>query len=122
MQLSYWMEVSRSHFFILNLWKKLKIEDYIKYDQHTVVKNICICLHLRFSIDICQNFWHFKTCSIGKSDSINPHTTEKNNSHFRLLWGPLDPAISFALNVLFHFYSCRNVVRGTMEPAREFES
>ncbi len=31
---------------------------------------------------------------------FNPHTTEKNNSHFRLHWGPLDPAISFTLNVL----------------------
>ena len=27
--------------------------------------------------------WQFK---------INPHTTQKNNPHFRLHWGPMDPA------------------------------
>ena len=54
--------------------------------------------------------------------SLNPYTTEKNNSHFRLQWGPLDPAISFTLISLpghfrFHFYSSRNVVPGPMDPA-----
>ena len=23
--------------------------------------------------------------------SVNPHTTQKNNSHFRLHWGPMNP-------------------------------
>ncbi len=35
-----------------------------------------------------------------KEDFINPHTTQKNNYHFQLHWGPMDPTICFILNVL----------------------
>ncbi len=37
---------------------------------------------------------------------VNPHTTKKNNSHFRLYWGPLDPAISFTLKTHTDFLVC----------------
>ena len=58
------------------------------------MKNIFYCMYYTFGAMVGQ----------GKRRVLNPHTTEKNNSDFRLHWGPFDPAIPFTLKVLLRMY------------------